>query len=1129
MLRRNLFRTGLLLLAGCLAAPSLCAQPLPHFSASERKARTKALPPEDRDWLEKVVAPIITDEEKDVFLSLTEPYQREAFKQEFWKRRERDGLPAPFGPGYRERYLRNLELANDKYGGTVTDQGQFVLRFGEPDGYEEIDCETALRPIQIWTYSHLEDRYTNVQLIFYQVGTNRWRLWDPSLGERELMNPGVADQYSTIAQMDVCGTGRNPNFVSCPQACHANLEMIVSMMESGGTFHFTDIAKLLAAPKPSLEGLEEFASKWVTTAPTKGAAPIAVQGPGAAAAPATPNAKVAETTQGPAPGVPAAPKRKLTRKERKELTAALPLKYREWLENVDLIITNLERDVFLQIHEDYQRDHFIDQFWRRRSIDREGLRTDFREIYMRRVEVAREAFKYLWTDRAKIYLLNGPPDATIAVDCPDVYVPIQIWFYQRIDPLKANKVYLIFYQPYGMGEYKLWSPVDGMNVLYINPTITSAVTSPQAATDKIETCPEWRTVQGAIAAMTATFGGGAESMAEMAKLYQPPDIETEGVDRILSMTTDLATNSARIDLNQLVRFPDEHNNKIGVDVSLLVPRKDLAQRNLGDENFYNVDVVGEVVKGDRLLDNFKYRFDIPTEDVGGEKIPLTIRRYLYPGDYELRVKVSDDNRSAEGRIEAKLHVPDKPDAPPPLEAVARATGKATVDKALGDALPSSISLLPIARDIAVGLQRFETRTAEGIRAVDFYLDGTRVITRTRPPFDADLNLGPLPRKHTIRVVGYGPTGRSVGEDEMVINAGSESFRVKIISPPKGAKISGSVPVSVAVTTPEGKNLKKLEFYSNETRVATLYGPPYIQTVPVHESKNVGYLRVVATLDDGSVAEDLRYVNAPPYLSEVNVDAVELYTAVTEHGRPVTGLTQKNFRIFEDGKPQTVAQFEYVKNLPLTIGVGIDTSASMLESLPDAQKAAVDFLEYSMSQKDRGFTMSFDNEPYMLSKLTANKERLVRSLAGLRAEGSTALYDAIVYALYQFQGVKGKKALVILTDGKDTASKFDFDTLLDYVKKSGVSVYAIGLHIPSAELEVKYKLNKLAEATGGVTYYVSSVKNLTSIYRSINDELRSQYLLTYYSTDTSRKAEWRKVEVKMDPGSLHARTISGYYP
>jgi Ca-activated chloride channel family protein len=475
-------------------------------------------------------------------------------------------------------------------------------------------------------------------------------------------------------------------------------------------------------------------------------------------------------------------------------------------------------------------------------------------------------------------------------------------------------------------------------------------------------------------------------------------------------------------------------------------------------------------------------------------------------------------------------VPEQPDAPPPQVAAARAEGRATVEKArdLG-LLPSAIALLPVAKEIVTGLQRFETKAADNVKAVDFYLNGSKVMTKTRPPFDADLNLGPLPRKHTIRVVAFGTAGRAIGEDEYIVNEGREIFRVRIMSPEKGARVSGPTRVVAAVAVPEGKALQKLEIYSNERRVATLYQAPFEQTVTISEGKSLGYVRIVGTLEDGTVAEDLRYVNAPAYISEVSVDAVELYTTVTDKGRPVPGLQQSNFKVFEDGVVQKIESFEYVKNLPLTLGVLVDTSASMLESLPEAQQAALSFLDFSIGPKDRAFTVSFDNEPYLLTKLTNRKDRLFRSLAGMRAEGSTALYDAIIYGLYQFTGVKGKKALVVLSDGKDTASKFDYETLVEYVKKAGISIYGIGLKISGADLEVKYKLNKLAQATGGQTFYIDSAKNLETVYKQINDDLRSQYMLTYYSTNTTAKDKWRKVEIKVEPSSLQARTITGYYP
>ena len=1117
--------------------PAAAAQtpPAPPAKEPSKKERLAALSGDDRKWLTEFVAPIIQPEEETLYLKLTEPHQRETFKETFWARREKEGLLFPLGPGYRQRYEELRRLADEKYDGWRQDAGRMVLRWGEPASVEQAkSCPpTNFRDLEVWTYNNRTQNAVvrSVERFFFyrpMMGSPR-KLWTVGTRDSDIFEPGSCRKSFKDLYLDCTPAASlvDPCMAGCQQLCDVykvwQENVARQGSESGGMI---EASRLLAPPKVATEDMNEMTGKFASL-PNPKAKTIGVEGPGSTAKPETATAAKAPV----AASTPAPTHRKLSRKEVKELSAQLKPKYREFLELVDLIITDQEKEVFLQIADDYQKDRFIETFWRRRSIDTQGLRNDYQAVHTHRVEMAKEQFKNLNSDRAKTLIINGPPDAVIAIDCPEVYVPIQIWYYDRLEVLKS-KVYLIFYQPYGVGDYKLWLPLDGEGVLQVGGGFgsSSGMRSPTNRRVDYDRCLETRTLRQAIAYSTAVLGSGASSLAGSGKLFQPPTIETEGDDQILTMTTELATGSVPLGIAKLVRFPEMRANKIGVDLSLLVAKSDLKARDLGEEKFYNVDVIGEVVKGERLIDNFKYRFDIPTQEIGGEKIPLTVRRYLYPGDYNLVLKISDGNQSAEGRITDKLTVPEQPDAPPPEVAAARTEGRATVEKArdLG-LLPSAISLLPVAKEIATGLQRFETKAAEGVKAVEFYLNGSKVMTKTRPPFDADLNLGPLPRRHTVRVVAYGSAGRAIGEDEYIVNEGREIFRVRVMSPEKGSKVSGPTKVVAAVAVPEGKTLQKLEIYSNERRVATLYQPPFEQTVNIQQGKSLGYIRIVGTLEDGTVAEDLRYVNAPAYISEVSVDAVELYTTVTDKGRPVSGLQQSNFKVLEDGVIQKVESFEYVKNLPLTLGVMVDTSASMLESLPEAQQAALTFLDYSIGPKDRAFTVSFDNEPYLLTKLTNRKDRLFRSLAGLRAEGSTALYDAIIYGLYQFTGVKGKKALVILTDGKDTASKFDYDTLVEYVKKAGISIYGIGLKISGADLEVKYRLNKLAQATGGQTFYVDSPKNLESIYRQINDDLRSQYMLTYYSTNTGTKDKWRKVEVKVEPSSLQARTITGYYP
>jgi len=1110
---------------GTVAAQS--AQPAARQGPQpSRSELIKALPEEERKWLTDFVAPIILPEEENLFLELTAPYQREQFKKEFWARREKPGMTPPLGPGYQIRYEDIRRLADEKYDGWKQDAGRLVLRYGEPaDINTASGCSEVFRGLEIWTFNGMgRSGRGRTRFLFYRpVPTAPRRLWRLGTRDEDVFTPNSCRKSFRELTFD-CGNNNiadkcNPPV--CQQVCdvfEAWSEIASRQRNPMGAA--TEEANLFKPdPDISTEGLDQIKNRFATAADPRAKA-LSVEGPSGQTASAAPAAA--------RPSTPAPVKRKLSNKEIKELTAQLEQKYRDFIQLVDMIITDEERQVFLQIGDNFQKDRFVESFWKRRSLDARGLRTDFQRVYTQRVETAREQFRNLNNDRAKVFVLNGPPDAVIAISCDDIYVPIQIWYYERLESLKS-KVYLIFYQPMGMGDFKLWLPLDGVYVLQAGGVGGLSGSAGSRRVD-VTRCTEWRTVQQAISYSTAVLGSGALGMVGASKLFQPPIVETEGVDQILSMTTDLAAGSVPLGVVKLVRFPELRANKIGVDLSLLVPKSDLRPRELGDEKFYNVDVIGEVVKGERLIDNFKYRFDIPTSEVNADKIPLTVRRYLYPGDYNLILKVSDGNQNAEGRLTDKLKVPEQPDAPSPTEVAARAQGRATVERARdAGLLPSSIALLPVAKEIVTGLQRFETKVAEGIRAVDFYLNGSKVMTKTRPPFDADLNLGPLPRKQTIRVVAYGESGRAVGEDEYIVNEGREVFRVRILAPEKGAKVSGPTKVVAAVAVPEGKALQKLEFYSNEARVATLYQAPYEQVVNIRSAGSLGYVRIVGTLDDGTLAEDLRYVNAPAYISEVSVDAVELYTTVSEHGRPVSGLLASNFKVFEDGALQKIESFEYVKNLPLSIGVMVDTSASMLESLPDAERAAMGFLDYSIGPKDRAFTVSFDNEPYLLAKLTNRKDKLYRSFAGMRAEGSTALYDALVYGLYQFTGVKGKKALVVLTDGKDTASKFDFETTLEYVRRAGIAIYGIGLRISGTELDVKYKLNKLAQVTGGQTFYIDSAKNLDAVYRQINEELRSQYLLTYYSTNTGGKDKWRKVEVKVEPTSLQARTLSGYYP
>ena len=153
----------------------------------------------------------------------------------------------------------------------------------------------------------------------------------------------------------------------------------------------------------------------------------------------------------------------------------------------------------------------------------------------------------------------------------------------------------------------------------------------------------------------------------------------------------------------------------------------------------------------------------------------------------------------------------------------------------------------------------------------------------------------------------------------------------------------------------------------------------------------------------------------------------------------------------------------------------------------------------------------------------------RALQGFSAEGSTSLYDSLVYALTYFDGVRGQKALLLLSDGKDENSSFDFEAALEVARRSGVIVYAIGLEEAAREKAARKVLRAIADETGGQAYFVEDLSELEDIYASIQEELRSRYLIAYQSTSTQDPSKFRVIRLEVDEKGSEVRTMSGYYP
>jgi len=428
-----------------------------------------------------------------------------------------------------------------------------------------------------------------------------------------------------------------------------------------------------------------------------------------------------------------------------------------------------------------------------------------------------------------------------------------------------------------------------------------------------------------------------------------------------------------------------------------------------------------------------------------------------------------------------------------------------------------------------------------VQRVDFFLDGQRMAARVGAPFQAVIDVGSVPKMRRIEAVAYADDGSELGRDTLVINQGGGSFRVRIVEPrandwSSDHPLVGPVDVEADVTTPGDTRIEQVEFYWNAKLVATSYAPPFRQRVVIPQDAAQGFIRVVARLEDGATTEDVVFVNSPGSGERLDVNLVEMYVVVTDkQGHPVTGLTQDDFQVFEEGEPQKISTFRSGAELPLTVGLAIDSSASMFVKLPAVGQAAGEFVHESLHKGDRAFVVGFGGEPELVQQTTGDTDRLLRAIEGLRPVGQTALWESLVYSLVEIQGAPGKKALVVYTDGADEDVDFSYRTALRFARRVGVPIYFILtnneiVRTGGKGLSVRRflgKVERLSGEVGGRVFIVRQGADLSKVYHQIGEELRSQYLLAYYSKDLPEET-WRRVKVETTQPGLETRTITGTY-
>lgn len=277
-------------------------------------------------------------------------------------------------------------------------------------------------------------------------------------------------------------------------------------------------------------------------------------------------------------------------------------------------------------------------------------------------------------------------------------------------------------------------------------------------------------------------------------------------------------------------------------------------------------------------------------------------------------------------------------------------------------------------------------------------------------------------------------------------------------------------------------------------------------------------------------------NEPVTTIRVPVNEVRvIFTVTDKHGHYIKDLKKTDFRVVDDRKPAVeIRSFRSETDLPLQVGLLVDASNSVRDRFKFEQEAAIEFLNSMIRPKyDKAFVVGFDATPEVTQDFTDNTEFLSHGVRELRAGGGTAMYDALYYAcrdklLKQEQIGPVRRAIILLSDGDDNLSHVTREEAIEMAERAEVIVYTISTNISGMKAKGDKVLERIAEATGGRAFFPFQIRDVSDAFRSIQDELRSQYAMAYKPADFATDGRYRTIEILAQEKSLKVRTRKGYY-
>jgi Ca-activated chloride channel homolog len=269
-----------------------------------------------------------------------------------------------------------------------------------------------------------------------------------------------------------------------------------------------------------------------------------------------------------------------------------------------------------------------------------------------------------------------------------------------------------------------------------------------------------------------------------------------------------------------------------------------------------------------------------------------------------------------------------------------------------------------------------------------------------------------------------------------------------------------------------------------------------------------------------------------FTREVNV----VFTVTDKHGRHITDLKQNDFRVVDDNKPpETIRKFDAETNLPLQAGLLIDASNSVRDRFKFEQEAAIEFLNQTIRARyDSAFVIGFDVTPEVTQDFTDSAELLAKGVRDMRPGGGTALFDAIYYAcrdklMKAPKNTPVRRAIILLSDGDDNQSHVTREEAIEMAQRAEAIIYAISTNVSGTKATGDKVLERIADATGGRAFFPFQIREVANAFAEIQEELRSQYAVSYTPADFKSDGHYRTIEiVANDRKTFRVRARRGYY-